>query len=239
MTRRDFVQLPAAAPLATVGSAAQPRAPKTGGPPNIVFILADQMTPFMTCPYGQKIAITPNLDRLAAGGTLFESAYCNSPLCVPSRTSMFSGRLPAAVAAYDNASEFPAHVPTFLHYQHDQGDNYVESRHQHDEGQNYEHRRLLEFEGAEEVPVHVFPGSGPERIAESFLNAGPQRGRRVDVIHRYLDARYSVAHLKEFLGLGKPHVYQIGIKFIHPRLENAHDPEILHPGNGPYGSALP
>ncbi len=116
MTRRDFVQLPAAAPLATVGSAAQPRAPKTGGPPNIVFILADQMTPFMTCPYGQKIAITPNLDRLAAGGTLFESAYCNSPLCVPSRTSMFSGRLPAAVATYDNASEFPAHVPTFLHY---------------------------------------------------------------------------------------------------------------------------
>ncbi|MCX6636778.1 MAG: sulfatase-like hydrolase/transferase, partial [Acidobacteria bacterium] len=116
MTRRDFVQLPAAAPLATVGGAAQTRAPKTGGPPNIVFILADQLTPFMTRPYGQKVAITPNLDRLAAGGALFESAYCNSPLCVPSRTSMFSGRLPAAVASYDNASEFPAHVPTFLHY---------------------------------------------------------------------------------------------------------------------------
>jgi len=87
-----------------------------GGPPDILLIMADQMTPFMTSPYGQRVARTPHLARLAAEGVLFENAYCNSPLCVPSRTSMFTGRLPAAVGSYDNASEFQAHWPTLMHY---------------------------------------------------------------------------------------------------------------------------
>ncbi|MBI4874696.1 MAG: choline-sulfatase [Acidobacteria bacterium] len=112
MTRRGFMQVPAAAAVAAPQRAAR----NAGGPPNIVFILADQMTPFMTRPYGQRAAITPHLDRLAAGGSLFENAYCNSPLCVPSRTSMFTGRRPAQVGAYDNASEFEARRPTLMHY---------------------------------------------------------------------------------------------------------------------------
>jgi len=118
MTRRGFVQLPAAT-LAAGPLSAQQRPAAGAGPagrPNIVFFLVDQMTPFMTGPYGQKVAHTPNMDRLAAGGTLFETAYCNSPLCVPSRVSLFTGRLPQAVEAYDNASEFQAHRPTMLHY---------------------------------------------------------------------------------------------------------------------------
>ncbi len=78
--------------------------------------MADQLTPFMTSVYGQKAARTPNLDRLAKGGTVFDNAYCNSPLCVPSRTSLFTGTLPAKIEAWDNAAEFAAHRPTFVHY---------------------------------------------------------------------------------------------------------------------------
>ncbi len=111
MTRRSLMQLPAAMAAPGVRGA-----PAGGRPPNILFIMADQMTPFMIGPYGQRAAITPNLDRLASAGTVFDNAYCNAPLCVPSRTSMFAGRLPAAVEAWDNASEFPAAVPTFVHY---------------------------------------------------------------------------------------------------------------------------
>jgi choline-sulfatase len=113
MTRRGFVQLPAATMGA--GKIAVQKSEPTGLP-NIVFVLVDQMTPFMTSPYGQKIAHTPNMERLASGGTLFENAYCNSPLCVPSRLSMFTGRLPAQVEAYDNASEFGSHRPSMMHY---------------------------------------------------------------------------------------------------------------------------
>lgn len=121
MTRRDLMQLPAAAAAAGVHIDAAPAAPRGAGragsrPPNILFLMVDQMTPFMIGPYGQRAAITPNLDRLARAGAIFDNAYCNAPLCVPSRTSMFAGRLPASMEAWDNASEFKAVVPTIMHY---------------------------------------------------------------------------------------------------------------------------
>jgi choline-sulfatase len=117
MTRREFTRLPVSgAAAATAFAAQQPASQGRKGLPNIIFVMADQMTPFMTGPYGQKIARTPNLDALARAGTVFENAYCNSPLCVPSRMSMFAGRLPSRIGAYDNASEFPCHSPTMMHY---------------------------------------------------------------------------------------------------------------------------
>ncbi len=114
MTRRTLMQLPATAALMPETRAAQPA--RSGRPPHILFILVDQMTPFMIGPYGQRAAITPNMDRLARGGVVFDNAYCNAPLCVPSRMSMFAGRLPNAIESWDNASEFKAEVPTMMHY---------------------------------------------------------------------------------------------------------------------------
>ncbi|MGH6943212.1 MAG: choline-sulfatase, partial [Geminicoccaceae bacterium] len=57
----------------------------------------------------------PHVARLADEGVVFENAYCNSPLCAPSRCSMMAGRLPSRIGTYDNASEFPASVPTLAH----------------------------------------------------------------------------------------------------------------------------
>ena len=88
---------------------------QSGELPNILFIQADQMTRHVLGCYGHPTAITPNIDRLASEGVLFESAYCNSPLCGPSRNSMMSGRLPHKIGSYDNANELPASVPTFAH----------------------------------------------------------------------------------------------------------------------------
>jgi len=87
-------------------------------PPNILFILADQLTPFALQQYGNKIVKTPNINRLLANKTSikFNSAYCNSPLCAPSRYSLMTGKLPSNISAYDNASLLPANVPTFAHY---------------------------------------------------------------------------------------------------------------------------
>lgn len=88
----------------------------TSLPPNIVVIMADQLAPHFTGAYGHRSAKTPHLDALAARGMRFDAAYCNSPLCAPSRFSFMSGQLISRIAAYDNASEFKASVPTFAHY---------------------------------------------------------------------------------------------------------------------------
>ena len=84
--------------------------------PNLVIIMADQLAPQFTSAYGHPIVKTPNMDALAARGMRFDAAYCNAPLCAPSRFSFMSGQLVTRIAAYDNASEFPSSIPTFAHY---------------------------------------------------------------------------------------------------------------------------
>ncbi|HSK40899.1 MAG TPA: choline-sulfatase [Arenibaculum sp.] len=84
--------------------------------PNILVLMADQMTPLALGTYGHPTTKTPNIDALAEKGVVFDSAYCNSPLCAPSRYVFMSGRLPSAIGAYDNAAELPSEIPTFAHY---------------------------------------------------------------------------------------------------------------------------
>ena len=83
--------------------------------PNILFIQVDQLLAQALGCYGDPVCQAPNLDRLAAEGVVFETAYSNFPLCAPSRFSMASGLLPSRIGAYDNASEFPSSVPTYAH----------------------------------------------------------------------------------------------------------------------------
>ena len=84
--------------------------------PNILIIMADQLAPHYTGAYGHSVVKTPHIDALADRGHRFDAAYCNSPLCAPSRFSFMSGRRVSQIGAYDNACEFPASVPTFCHH---------------------------------------------------------------------------------------------------------------------------
>ncbi len=95
--RREFI---ATAAKAAVASAAAISAPvlllgsRAGGPPNVVFIICDQMRGDALSCLGHPNARTPNLDRMAAAGTLFTNFFTNNPVCAPSRVSMFSGLWP-------------------------------------------------------------------------------------------------------------------------------------------------
>ncbi|MEM7439825.1 MAG: choline-sulfatase [Pseudomonadota bacterium] len=84
--------------------------------PNIVFIQVDQLTAEFLGAYGNSACHAPTLDRLAAQGVVFDRAYCNFPLCSPSRASMAAGQLCSNIGAFDNAAELPASVPTYAHY---------------------------------------------------------------------------------------------------------------------------
>ena len=87
----------------------------SGNQPHILFIQADQLKPQVLSAHGGP-AVTPHLDRLCAEGVVFENAYCNFPLCAPSRFSMLAGMLPSRIGAFDNAAELPASTPTMAHY---------------------------------------------------------------------------------------------------------------------------
>ncbi|MBB5320211.1 choline-sulfatase [Marinobacter oulmenensis] len=89
--------------------------------PNILFLMADQMAAPSMPFHGHKVVKTPNLSRLAEEGVVFESAYCNSPLCAPSRFTLMSGQLPSRIGGFDNAAELSADTPTFAHYLRDAG----------------------------------------------------------------------------------------------------------------------
>lgn len=83
--------------------------------PNVIFILPDQHN-FAVAGYeGDPYVRTPNLNRLAAAGTVFSSCYSNSPLCVPSRSSMLTGRLPSQNGVYNNMQTLSSSDPTFVH----------------------------------------------------------------------------------------------------------------------------
>ncbi|KAM0335294.1 hypothetical protein ACHAQA_000339 [Verticillium albo-atrum] len=108
-----------------MASATRPEKPVGAAPtkrPNILYIMADQLAAPQLKMYNPDSQIkTPNLDGLAAKSVQFDSAYCPSPLCAPSRMSMITGLLPMGIGAYDNASQISSDIPTYAHYLRLQG----------------------------------------------------------------------------------------------------------------------
>ena len=79
-------------------------------PPNILFICVDDLRPQTGC-YGNDQMITPNMDRLAGTGVLFERAYCQFAVCGPSRASLLTGMYPEHNRVQDNVINFRTTVP--------------------------------------------------------------------------------------------------------------------------------
>jgi choline-sulfatase len=82
---------------------------------NFLVVVADQLSPRALPPYGNRVVKAPAISRLAEEGVVFEHAYCNFPLCAPSRASFMTGRLASRVGVYDNGAEFAASIPTLAH----------------------------------------------------------------------------------------------------------------------------
>ena len=85
---------------------ATPTGAHTADKPNILFIAIDDQNDWIGCLDGHPLAHTPNIDALAAGGTLFTNAHCQSPLCNPSRTSLMIGMRPSSTGIYGLAPWF-------------------------------------------------------------------------------------------------------------------------------------
>jgi iduronate 2-sulfatase len=78
--------------------------------PNVLLLMVDDLKPALGC-YGDTIAQTPNMDRLAARGIRFDLAYCNQAVCAPSRFSLLLGSHPTSTGLYGLGSELRQIVP--------------------------------------------------------------------------------------------------------------------------------
>src|SRR5688572_18401506 len=73
--------------------------------PNVLLICVDDLKPLLGC-YGDKVVKSPNIDRLAKRGVLFERAYCNQAVCAPSRNALLTGVRPTTMGIYDLGTNF-------------------------------------------------------------------------------------------------------------------------------------
>ncbi|MEM7056173.1 MAG: choline-sulfatase [Pseudomonadota bacterium] len=199
--------------------------------PNIVLIMADQLAPQFTGAYGHPLVQTPHMHALAERGTRFDAAYCNAPLCAPSRFSFMSGQLVTRIAAYDNASEFPATVPTFAHYLRMAGYRTCLSGKMHFVGPD----QLHGFE--ERLTTDIYPADHawtpdwelPDERIDSFyhnMDAVKNAGKAATTFQIEYDeetAFFARRRIFEY-AMEKVDPFCMVVSFIHP-----HDPYVARP----------
>jgi iduronate 2-sulfatase len=110
MKRRDFLNL---AGLSVLGLCCRSSAQVAPRFKNVLFIAVDDLRPELGC-YGHPMVKSPNLDKLAASGTLFERAYCQQAVCAPSRASLMTGMRPDTTTIHDLSHPVRKTVPDIL-----------------------------------------------------------------------------------------------------------------------------
>jgi iduronate 2-sulfatase len=107
---------------------AAPYLPAAEGRLNVLLIAVDDLRPELGC-YGNKLIDTPNFDALAKSGVKFERAYCQFPLCNPSRSSLLTGHHPNSTGVFDNRTYFRDLRPNYASLpQHFKNHGFVTAR---------------------------------------------------------------------------------------------------------------
>ena len=195
--------------------------------PNLLYIHTDQHNPYVTGCYGDPLVQTPNLDRLAANGAVFDHVYCPSPICVPSRMAMLSGRHPFQNQVWTNSHILDSAIPTLAHAMGAAGYQPALMGRMHSVGPDQLHGYAERYVG-DHSPNHiggsgvargVLDGTaGPDRI--SLVKSGP--GQMAYQVHDEYVTAATVDYLNR-LGVKKrsdgrldPFSISVGLMLPHP-----------------------
>ena len=124
LTRKEFLEKVGAG-LLTASMASQVRSESavngTKRPHNVLLVVSDEHNPKVLSLQGHPTVQTPNMERLASRGVWFENAYCPSPLCMPCRSSVMSGRRVHEIQCYNNCNVFEMDYPSYGEVLREQG----------------------------------------------------------------------------------------------------------------------
>ncbi|MCW5575907.1 MAG: sulfatase-like hydrolase/transferase [Burkholderiales bacterium] len=196
-------------------------------PANLILFQSDNHAGQLAGCYGHPLVRTPAMDRIATAGVRFASAYCSSPLCCPSRSSLATGRFPHQTGYWDNALTYDGRIPTWHHRLREQGHTVTAVGKLH-------YRSGEDDNGFTEeiIPMHLHEGKGaiknllrgygsePPKDDGSFWKLYIERSG-VGATH-YQDydrniTREAVAWLKKHArGSGKPWVLYVSYISAHP-----------------------
>jgi len=123
--------------------------------PNLIFFLSENHARHVAGCYGHPVARTPTLDRLAQRGTVFDNAYCASPICCPARASIATGLYPHQTGYWENSTAYDGRIPTWMHRLREAGHEVTAIGKLH-------YRRTEDDNGFSEeiLPMHIVGGIG-------------------------------------------------------------------------------
>jgi N-sulfoglucosamine sulfohydrolase len=215
-SRRNFLQiLTTAVAMASLGPAMLRGADPAPNRPNILLILSDDHSaPHVGC-YNNPDIRTPNLDKLAADGMRFDRAYVTCPQCVPSRSSIMSGRSPVATGMTRFSAPLPREVKVFPELLRAEG----------------------YYSGVAGRTYHLDGSGNLSAAAKKVFDEHKLRTfrDRLDFVKTGAGGPVIVSQFKEFLDVvpqGKPFVLQLGFNDPHRPLDSdaipqPHDPKKL------------
>ncbi len=122
---------------------------------NCLVLMTDEHNPKVAGYAGHPLARTPALDRLAARGSVFQSAYTTSPVCIPARAGFACGKYIHQIGYWDNADAYDGAVPSWHHVLRDRGHRVVSIGKLHSRRDGEDHGF-----SEEQIPMHIYEGKG-------------------------------------------------------------------------------
>ena len=187
-TRRDFLSTSFKVGAAAFTTGLLPKLHADAeGQYNVLFIIADDLRPWLGC-YGHSEIHTPNIDQLAERGMLFNRAYCQLPLCNPSRASMLTGLRPATTGIFSNSGDFREKLPDVVDLQ------------QHFDQNGYATHAIGKVVH-ERVPFTPSPTWQVLDVPDDALTDGQTAKQAAEILTNIKDQRFFLA-----VGFDKPHL---------------------------------
>ncbi|MDW4499335.1 sulfatase-like hydrolase/transferase [Sulfitobacter sp. D35] len=187
---------------------------------NMLFLLSDEHNRRIAGCYGHPHAHTPNIDALAERGTRFTRAWCNSPICVPARAALATGRHVHETGHWDNAHPYDGTPPSWHHALRDQGSDVVSVGKLHFRG-------LGDHGFTEEIlPLHVLNNQGDLKglfrrdlppktgTADLATQAGPGQSSYCSYDERIADA--ACDWLRKRAASGRDDGFVLFVSFVMP-----------------------